>query len=51
MKNETLKKAVDRVLSGKAKKAEIKTLIAWAESEIVEWESFKLMCETKLSLM
>ena len=41
--------AIKRVLEGKASKAEINALIAWAKQEIAEWQKFIKECEKKLN--
>ena len=46
--NKTKQKAFERVKEGKASKAEIKILIAWAEDEIIEWTLFLEDCNKRI---
>jgi hypothetical protein len=48
MEDTTRTKAFNRLLQSKPKKAELQTLIEWADSEIEEWQLFRDVCKTRL---
>jgi len=48
MKDTTREKAFHRAMQNKAGKAELKTLIEWADTEIEEWKTFKKVCQIRL---
>jgi ribosomal protein S20 len=50
MKKETTREeAFHRAMQNKAGKAELKTLIKWADKEIEEWQSFREVCKKRLT--
>ena len=49
MKNETLKKAYDRLIADKPRRTELEILKAWAKQEIGEWTKFLELVQGKIN--